>query len=248
MPPPLGANRHRRRPLAAAAVAQLRQLVRDLIERRVHVIGKLNLGHRPQAVHAHADRHADDAAFGQRRVEHSMRAEPLLQPLRRPKHAAEVAHVLAEHAHVRIALEHHLEPRPNRLNHVHRGHEERAASGPRRSAVRRLASVIRRRASSSPVVRTATRSFPAGCELASTSARVAVRANAAASTRRHLRTIDSVECPSPLASGAERLRLAERAAASCSKRRAQLAVRIFGPFANRIRCRFSRSIGSPPGQ
>ena len=119
------ADRERRGPLAAAAISQFGQLVGDLVERRVHVVGELNLGDGTQAVEAHADRGRDDAALGERRVEHAPRTEPLLQALRRAEHAAEVAHVLAHHADVRIALEHHLESGPNRLYEVHRGHGAR---------------------------------------------------------------------------------------------------------------------------
>src|SRR5262245_12837856 len=96
------ADRQWRRPFAAAAITKLGQLVRNLVERRIHVIGELNFRHRPQAVDSHPDGNGDDAPFGQRRIEYALRAEPCLQALCRPEYAAEVAHILAKHAHVRI--------------------------------------------------------------------------------------------------------------------------------------------------
>ena len=97
------ADRHRRPELAGAAIAQPRELADDLVVGRIDVVGELDLGDRPQAVDAHADRRADDAALGDRRVEHAVLAVLALQAVGDAEHAAEVAHVLAEHHHVRVA-------------------------------------------------------------------------------------------------------------------------------------------------
>jgi hypothetical protein len=82
--------------VARRAVAQPRRLGDDLVRRRVEVVGKLDLRHRAQAVGAHAHRRADDAALGDRRVEHARLAVFGLQALGAAEHAAEVAHVLPE--------------------------------------------------------------------------------------------------------------------------------------------------------
>ena len=63
------AHDDRRRKVARRAIAQTCGLRHQLVVGRIKVIGELNFGHRPQAVCAHADRDADDAAFGDRRVE-----------------------------------------------------------------------------------------------------------------------------------------------------------------------------------
>ena len=54
-------------------------------------------GHRPQAGHGRADGHADDHRLGQRRVQHAVAAELVVQPVGGEEDAALLAHVLAEH-------------------------------------------------------------------------------------------------------------------------------------------------------
>ena len=61
--------------LAARAVAELGQLVDDLVVGREDEVGELDLGHRHQAVERHADGAADDAALGERRVDDAVVAE-----------------------------------------------------------------------------------------------------------------------------------------------------------------------------
>ena len=94
--------------LSAAAVAELRQLVDDLIEGRIDEVAELDLRHRPQPVHRHSDRGADDARLGQRRVDDAVGAELLDESQRGAEDAAELAHVLAQHHHPRVAA--HLDP------------------------------------------------------------------------------------------------------------------------------------------
>src|SRR5450631_4438245 len=89
------ANRHRREELPGAAIADTRQFTADLIEARIDVVRELNFGDRPKAVHAHADGGSNDAALGDGRIDDAMLAVLSLQPLGSPKHAAEVADVLA---------------------------------------------------------------------------------------------------------------------------------------------------------
>ena len=113
---------HRRVEFAGAAIAQPRQLAHDLIEARIDVVGELNFRDRPQAVHAHADGGGDDAALGDRRIEHAMLAVLALQAFGGAEHAAEIADVLAHQHHRRIASEHDVHGGVQRLNHVHAGH------------------------------------------------------------------------------------------------------------------------------
>src|SRR5882672_1466746 len=102
------ADHHRRAVLASAPVAELGQLVHDLIERREDEVRKLDLGDRAEAVHRHPDRRADDPGLGQGRVDDAVGPELLDQTDGRAEHPAELPHVLAHHHHARIAA--HLDP------------------------------------------------------------------------------------------------------------------------------------------
>ena len=72
--------------------------------------------HGPQAVERHADRRADDAVLGERRVDHALGAELVEQALGRAEHAAGLADVLAQHQHVRVAAHAFPEPVVHRLD------------------------------------------------------------------------------------------------------------------------------------
>ena len=76
---------------------KLREVARDLLERWIGEGVELNLDHRSQSVHRHADSGADDARLGQRRVEHSRLTEAPGQTVRHSEYAAERAHILAIH-------------------------------------------------------------------------------------------------------------------------------------------------------
>ncbi len=127
-------NRDRRRELSSAAIPQPREFAHHLIERRIDVVGELDLGYRFQPIHAHADRRGDDAALGNRRVDHPVLAVLALQPVCAPKHAAEVPDVLAHENDPRIALEHDVHRRVDRLNHVHMCHGRQSCFAGRMSA------------------------------------------------------------------------------------------------------------------
>ena len=116
------ANRNRREEFTAGAIAKSRQLADDLVEARVDVIGKLNFGDRPQAVDAHADRRADDAAFGNRCVDDPVLAILALQSVGAAEHAAEIADILAENDDVRVLVHHDVERGADGLDHVHLCH------------------------------------------------------------------------------------------------------------------------------
>ena len=90
------AHGHRCGELGARSVAQACGFRDQLVEARVDVVGELDLDHGTQAVGAHSHGGADDAAFGDRRVEDPRAAVLGLQPFGAAEHAAEVADVLAE--------------------------------------------------------------------------------------------------------------------------------------------------------
>ncbi len=76
---------------------------------------ELDLGHRAQAVERHADRGADDAGLGERRVDHAVGAELVEQARGRAEHAAELADVLAEDDDARVGLHLRAQSVANRL-------------------------------------------------------------------------------------------------------------------------------------
>ena len=116
------ADHDRRREITGAAIADAREFARDLVHGRIDVVGELDLGDGLQAVHRHADGRGDDAAFGDRRVEHAMFAVLSLQAVGDAEHAAEVTHVFAHHDHRRIARHHHVHGGVQGLDHVHLCH------------------------------------------------------------------------------------------------------------------------------
>ena len=139
------ADHHRHRPFAGGAVADAAGLGEDLVEAGEDVIGELDLGDGLQAVKPHADRGGDDAALGDRRVEHAGLAIFLLQAGGDPEDAAEIADILAEHDDVRIARHHHVVGAVQRLDHVHDAHLRAPSPRPRRRrAARRGARAARR--------------------------------------------------------------------------------------------------------
>ena len=81
------------RPLRA--VPHLRDVRDHLLERRIAERVELHLDDGAHAVHRHADRGADDARLGERRVPDAVLAELRLQAVGDAEHAAERADVLA---------------------------------------------------------------------------------------------------------------------------------------------------------
>src|ERR1700678_760113 len=138
------ANGHGCEELSGAAVANARQFTADLIEAWIDVIRKLNFCDGAPAVDAHTDGRGDDAALGDGCVDDPLFAVLALQPFGGPKHAAEIADVLAHAHHRRVPLEHDVHGGIQSLNHVHIGHDlksPRKASRPtgcRLSALRCL--------------------------------------------------------------------------------------------------------------
>ena len=86
----------RGRRLAAEHIAELGGLVEDLVETDAEKIAEHQLGDRPQAGDRGAGGGAHDRGFGDRRVDHPVLAERLLQPPGGTEHAAQDADVLAQ--------------------------------------------------------------------------------------------------------------------------------------------------------
>jgi hypothetical protein len=89
---------------AARTEVQLRDLADDLVVRRVDEAVELDLAHRPIATEREADRRTDDPGLGERRVDHAILAEVLLQAVGHAEHAAELADVLAHDEHLGIVF------------------------------------------------------------------------------------------------------------------------------------------------
>ncbi len=83
-------------------VRHLRELGDDLVEGRENKPVELDFAHRPVAPEREPDRGTDDAGLGERGVEHSVLAEVLLQAVRDPEDAAELADVLAHDEHLGV--------------------------------------------------------------------------------------------------------------------------------------------------
>ncbi len=112
--PALDAAAHRhahhqgRRVLAARPIAELRELVHDLIEGRIDVVTELDLRHRAQPIEGHPDGRADDSRLGERGVDAAILPELFLQADGGAEHAAEAADVLAQNDHPPVPA--HFEP------------------------------------------------------------------------------------------------------------------------------------------
>ena len=105
-----------------AEVIDLRSLwPLDLVGSRVEIIGKLDFGDRSQTVCTHANGGTHNAAFGDGGVKHTRTAVFGLQTFGASEYATEIAHILAKHHHVVIALKHHIHSRAQGLDHRHGG-------------------------------------------------------------------------------------------------------------------------------
>jgi len=97
--------------------SHLRRLVHELVKRRIHVVGKLNLRNGPHALERGANRKTNYPLLRQRRVEHPLRAK-----VRRETHtAAEDAakgDIFAEEEHALVGLQGVAEGRVDALVEV----------------------------------------------------------------------------------------------------------------------------------
>jgi hypothetical protein len=76
--------------------------VHELVEAARDEVGELHLGDRPHALGGGADRGADDAGLGQRRIHHALRPELVDEAIGHLERAAEHADVLAHHEHALV--------------------------------------------------------------------------------------------------------------------------------------------------
>ena len=79
-------------------------MVHQLIDAGIEKAHELDLADGLQALRRHADAEPADQQFGQRRVDHALGAEALLQTGGGAKHAAIDADIFAEHDDVGIIL------------------------------------------------------------------------------------------------------------------------------------------------
>ena len=87
---------HGHRDLAAEHITHLRRLIDQLVHADGQKVAEHQLGDGPQSGRRRADRAADDGAFGDRRVAHSIRAELIYHSGADTEAAAERADVFAE--------------------------------------------------------------------------------------------------------------------------------------------------------
>ena len=107
--------------LAAEHVAILRRLVDELVHRAQREIDDAHFDDRAQARERHAHGGAHDRRLGDRRVDHALGAELLLQPAVLREDAA-ASEVLAQRHHVRIGAHRLGERGGGRLRIVHHRH------------------------------------------------------------------------------------------------------------------------------
>ena len=98
------AQHHRAAQPPLGAVAQARGVVHQLIDARIDEAHELDLAHGLEALRRHADAQAADQQLGERRIDHPLGAEALLQADGGAKDAAVDADILAEHDDARILL------------------------------------------------------------------------------------------------------------------------------------------------
>ena len=101
-----GAHDQRHRDLSAGHVAHLGDVVDDLVEGQQEEVAVLHVDDRPHAHHRGAAGDAEEAEFGDRRVDHAV-GKPLLQSQGDGERAAPSAghgDVLADAEHARVAL------------------------------------------------------------------------------------------------------------------------------------------------
>ena len=116
------ADRERHGQTAAGAGPHAGRVRADLVVRRSEEALELDLRHRTEAAHRQPDRGADDAALREGRVDHAVRAEPLLQSFGDAEDAAVEADVLAEQDDAVILLHFLHEREVDRLNEGEVGH------------------------------------------------------------------------------------------------------------------------------
>ena len=97
------AQHHRHFELAAGHVVNLRRLIDHLVHRQRDEVAEHDVDDRPHAGHRRADADAGDARFGNRRVDHALRAEFFHQPGKNFERRARFGDIFADDEHGRIA-------------------------------------------------------------------------------------------------------------------------------------------------
>ena len=95
---------------------------------------ELDLADRPQALCRHADAESADEKFGQRRVDHPLRSETLLQSGGCAKDAAVDADILAEHDDAGVVLHRAGEGQIDGFDQCHLRHQSFPSSSARCAA------------------------------------------------------------------------------------------------------------------
>ncbi len=116
------AQHHRAGQSSLSTIAQPRGMIYKLIDARIDEAHELDLTHRLEALCRHADAQAADQQLGQRRIDHPLGPEPLLQPDRGAEDAAVDAHILAEHDDVGVLLHGACERQVDGFDQSHLSH------------------------------------------------------------------------------------------------------------------------------
>ena len=131
------ANHERTGKIAVRPIADFRDFVDDLVERRIAVVGELHLGHRREALERQALSDGRDTRFRQRHVHHALGAEALLEALGRFEDTTLETDVLAEHTDPVVTLHFFVEGVAHGLDEGALRHR-RTRAGPARPAPARV--------------------------------------------------------------------------------------------------------------
>src|SRR5260370_6066461 len=107
------------RNVGAPTIATLGRIIRQQIESATDEVNELKLSHRAQAHQRRSTRRANNRRFGNRSVDHALRAELIDDAIGDFEGAAISAHVFADQKDSRVAL--HLFPNPSANCLDHRG-------------------------------------------------------------------------------------------------------------------------------
>ena len=100
----------------AVAEVHLRGGVDDGVHAARQEVAELELDDGPHPVERHADGRAGERCLADRRIDHALLAELLLQPGRRAKRATAAADVLAQHEHAVVVAERRAQSEPDGLD------------------------------------------------------------------------------------------------------------------------------------
>ncbi len=116
------ANDQRGAETVTGPIADPSHVTDDLVVGRVGESHELDLHHRPHPSHRQTEGSAHDARLGHRRIHHSIRSVPLLQPVGDAEDPAGATHVLSEHHHGRIGGQGQIERLVDGPGEIEDGH------------------------------------------------------------------------------------------------------------------------------